>query len=299
MKPYINFLIFVLVAIALYTAYGMFSFQVDEPKPFIFSEPKMPAELIMMDEANANTPDAKQKSLAVEEAQKALTYYREEQKKAPQQANDTIALLVDRMTNSDLPLYFLSGRNPLNGNKRVFETLHINSSSIIDPSAASTKPALSCTSKVPTANIIIGTSGQDAIACDISRDLTGATNDADFMLIGGPEDDSISDLDGNRIVNGGTGNDTIKLGAGRSIVVLDASWGKDTLTVDCSGSTIAPEEVPKGFAIPWVYKTANFIVLGNSINPKDLEWRGNVLTHKVTGDTLTVNEKCFTVVPAL
>ncbi len=299
MKPYINFLIFVLVAIGLYTAYGMFMFQVDEPKPFVFSEPKMPVELILMDEANANTPDGKQKSLAVEEAQKALNYYRDEQKKAPQQANDTIALLVDRMTNSDLPLYFLSGVNPQNDNKRIFETLRIDSSSIIDPSAASGKLALNCAAKVPTANIIIGTSGKDAINCDTSRNTNGMSQEADMMLIGGPEDDVIVDTMGNRIVNGGTGNDTIKLAIGRSIIVLDASWGKDTLTVDCMGSSIAPSEIPTGFSIPWVYQTANFIVLGNSINPKDVEWNGNVLTHKITGDTLTVNQNCFTVVPAL
>ena len=62
---------------------------------------------------------------------------------------------------------------------------------------------------------------------------------------------------------------------------------------------INPGEVPTGFSIPWVYKTTNFIVLGNSINPKDIEWRGNVLTNKVTGDTLSVNQNCFTVVPSI
>jgi len=109
----------------------------------------------------------------------------------------------------------------------------------------------------------------------------------------------ITDAVGNRVVNGGTGNDTIKLGQGRTIIVLDASWGKDTVTVDCTGAMIAQTDIPTGFSIPWIYKTENFIVLGNSINPKDVEWNGNVLTHKVTGDTLTVNQNCFTVVPAL
>lgn len=299
MKPYINFLIFVIAAIALYAAYGMFTFQVDEPKPFVFSEPKMPPELILMDESAENTPDAKQRALAVEEAQKAVNYYSDEQKKAPQQVNDTIALLVERMTNSDLPLYFLSGANGQNGNRRIFETLKIDSGSIVDPSISNSKQTLNCISKTPMANIIIGTSGKDTIGCDSVREVNGSVSAPDVMLIGGPDDDLITDVNGNRIVNGGTGNDTIRLGAGRSIVVLDASWGKDNLTVDCTGAAISPNEIPSGFAIPWVYKTANFIVLGNSINPKDLEWRGNVLTHKVTGDTLTVNQNCFTVAPAI
>lgn len=292
MKPYINFLIFVLVAIGLYTAFGILTFKEDEPTPFVFSEPKMPVEVIKADDLAANTP-------AVEEAQKALNSYREDQKAAPQQANDTIALLVDRMTNSDLPLYFLSSPNEQNGNKRSFETLSMKSASIIDPASSTTKQTLNCSAKTPTATMIIGTSSKDQISCDAVRDTKGGPTDIDYMLIGGPEDDVITDVNGNRVVNGGTGNDTIKLGAGRSIIVLDASWGKDTLDVDCTGSAIQSNEIPTGFAIPWVYKTTNFIVLGNSINPKDVEWQGNVLTNKVTGDTLTVNQNCFTVVPTL
>jgi hypothetical protein len=297
MKPYINLLIFVVAAIALYTVYGMLTFQVDEPRPFVFSEPKMPADLIKMDEANS--ADAKIKTLAVEEAQKAIGYYRDEQKKAPQQANDTLALLLDRMTNSDLPLYFLSAPNPQNSSLRNFETLKINSASVIDPATSNVKPNLNCTSKTPVATMIIGTDGKDTISCDASRDVVGQGNDADYMFVGGPENDQITDGTGNRIVNGGTGDDLITLGAGRSIIVLDASWGKDTLKVDCNQASILPNQIPKGFAIPWVYKMTNFIVLGNSLNPADVEWRGNVLTHKITGDTLTVNQNCFTVVPAL
>ena len=299
MKPYVNFLIVVLVLAALYTAYGMFTFQVDEPRPFVFSEPKMPAEFLLMDEANANTPDGKLKTLAVEEAQKALNYYRDEQKKAPQQANDTIALLIDRMTNSDLPLYFLSHPSPQKSDKRTFETLQIDVSNVVESSPKTLKQNLNCSAKSPVASVVIGTDGKDQLGCDATRDTSSLTTEPDFLFIGGPEDDMITDATGNRIVNGGTGNDTIKLGAGRTIVVLDSSWGKDTLTVDCSKAMIDPNEIPGGFSIPWVYKTTNFIVLGNSVNPKDIEWRGKVLTNKVTGDTLTVNENCFTVVPSI
>lgn len=297
MKPYINLLIAVIVVVVLSTIYGIFTFQVDEPRPFVFSEPKLPSELIQNDEASSAAN--KQQDLAVEEAQKALNYYRAEQKRAPQQANDTLALLVDRMTNSDLPLYFLSGKNPQNGDRRVFETLKISSESTIDPATAQKKISLNCTSKMPVATIILGTDGKDAITCDAVRDTAGQGLDPDYMLIGGPEDDQITDAAGNRIVNGGTGNDTITLGAGRNIVILDASWGKDTLKVDCTNALIQQNEIPAGFAIPWIYKTMNFIVLGNSIDPLDVEWVGNVLTHKVTGDTLTVTDNCFTVVPKL
>lgn len=298
MKPYINFLILLVVAVCLYTAYGLITFSVDEPREFVFNEPKIPAELILMDETN-NTPEGKAKALAVDEAQKALDYYTAAQAKAPQQANDTIALLVDRMTNSGLPLYFLSAPNAQAGGLRNFETLKINTDSVIDPSTAKTKPNLNCSSKTPSAYIVLGTSDKDSISCDVNRDITGIANAPDVFLIGGPENDQIVDVVGNRIVNGGTGDDVIKLGAGRSIIILDASWGKDTLTVDCTGAMVENNQIPKDFSIPWVHKTANFIVFGSSLNPSDVEWRGTVLTHKITGDTLTVNENCFTTVPKI
>jgi hypothetical protein len=299
MKPYINFLILIVVAVALFTAYGLMTFRVDEPREFVFNEPKIPADLILMDESNSNTPEGKAKALALNEAQKALSYYTIAQTKAPQQANDTIALLVDRMTNSDLPLYFLSAPNTQVGGLRNFETLRINTDSVIDPSAAKAKLNLNCTSKTPVAYIVLGTSEKDNINCDANRDITGIANDPDAFLIGGPENDQIVDAVGNRIVNGGTGDDTIRLGEGRSIIILDASWGKDTLTVDCAGAMVENSQIPKNFPIPWVHKTANFIVFGSSINPSDVEWRGTVLTHKITGDTLTVNENCFTTVPKI
>ena len=180
---------------------------------------------------------------------------------------------------------------------RTFETLRMPMDSVIDPSKS--KQSLNCTSKMPVANIVFGTSGKDVIVCDAVRDVMGTGIDPDFIFIGGPENDQITDTPGNRIVNGGTGNDVLNLAAGRTIVLLDSSWGKDTLTIDCVGAFIDTSQIPTGFPIPWLSKTTNFIVLGRSINPADVYWNGNVLTHKATGDTLTVNQNCFTVVPAI
>ncbi len=297
MKLHINFLLLVLAAVVVSTIYGLLTFQVDEPQPFVFNEPKLPPEFLLQDEAIQNNGENQTKIAAVEDAQKALTIYKDYQKNAPQQANDTIALLVERMTNSDLPLYFLSSPNTQQGSVRKFETLTINTNSIIDPTTA--KQNFNCSSKAPVANIIIGTSGKDMIVCDTMRDITGTVVEPDFMFMGGPDDDQITDALGNRIVNGGTGNDTLKLAAGRSIIVLDASWGHDKVDINCAGAMIIPSEIPANFSIPWVHKTTNFIVLGSSINPADVAWKGNVLTHNITGDTLAVNQNCFNVVPAI
>lgn len=298
MKPYINFIIFIVIAAAIYTAYGILSFKVDEPRQFVFNEPKVPANLILLDEDAEKNPQSKLKKLAVDEAQKAMAYYSSVQEKTPPQANDTISLLVNRMTNSDLPLYFLSTNKNL-GELRSFATLKISSDSVIDPSTADKKITLNCSTKTPMATIVLGTDQKDTISCDVARNIDANTPDADFFLIGGPGNDQIVDSVGNRVINGGTGDDVIRVDAGRTIIILDASWGKDTLTVECAGSMIQPNEIPKNFPIPWIATTTNFIVLGDSINPADVEWRGNVLTHKVNGDSLIVNDSCFTVVPKI
>lgn len=295
MKPYINFLIFIVVAVALFTAYGIMNFRVDEPRQFSFNEPKMPANLILMDE-EATTPESKLKKLAINEAQKALAFYTSIQDKSPKQANDTITLLINRMTSSDLPMYFLSANTNV-GELRSFGTLKISADSIVDPATEERKVNLNCSSKTPMASIVLGTDQNDSISCDVSRNIAANSSDDDVFLIGGPGNDQIVDNVGNRIINGGTGDDIIRLGAGRSIIILDASWGNDTLTVDCKGSLVQPNEIPKDFPIPWIGKTTNFIVLGQSISPLDVEWRGNVLTHKVNGDSLIVSDNCFTVVP--
>lgn len=296
MKQYINLLILILVAVAIYTAYGIFTFQKDEPRQFVFNEPKLPPELIAQDDTPQKPDEVKQQKRAVADAQTALTNYTDVLAKTPQQAKDTLSVLIDRMTTSNLPLYFLGAVDPQKGNVRSFETLKISTDSVID--ASQQKQNLNCMAKMPVAKIMIGSAGKDVMSCGTSRDLVGASQDSDYIFIGGPENDQITDSTGNRIVNGGTGDDDIQLGPGRSIIVLDASWGHDTVTVDCTGSTVADQEIPKDFPIPWIYKTTNFIVLGKSIDPKDVAWDKNVLKNKATGDTLTVNENCFTVVPA-
>lgn len=297
MKLYINFLIFIITAVILYTAYGILNFTKDEPTPFTFSSPVLPPELVKQDEGGAKSQEVAQQKLAVDQAQRALTGYHLAQASLPQQASDTLALIVDRMTSSDLPMYFLSAPNLQTGNTRTFQLLKIDTQHTLE--GGQSTGALNCAAKPPTSSIVIGTTGKDVISCDAMRDVTGLSQDPDYIFIGGPDNDQITDGTGNRIVNGGTGDDVITLGKGRTILILDASWGHDTVTVDCSGATIGAGEIPKDFPIPWIYKTTNFIVLGKSIDPKDIVWNGNVLTDKVTGDTLTVNQNCFTVVPAM
>lgn len=294
MKQYINLLILVVVGVVAFTIYGLITFQPDEAKPFVFSEPKLPPEIQKEYDA-LNSAEGKQQQQAVKEVQAAISKYKAMEDALPEQARDTVAVLVDRVANSDLPPYFLTVVNPQTG-ARVFEALNIDTKnvSIFTPG----QRALGCSNKGALSKVLIGSSEKDTLSCDQSRDITGQAADGDLVFIGGPENDTITDTSGNRIVNGGTGDDNITLGSGRSILVLEASWGHDKVTVDCTGAHVTPADIPKGFPIPWVGKTTNFIVLGNNIDPQDIVWNGNVLSNVKTNDSLTVNENCFTVVPS-
>jgi hypothetical protein len=106
----------------------------------------------------------------------------------------------------------------------------------------------------------------------------------------------ITSLEGNAIINPGSGNDVITAGTGRLLLVLEDGWGNDTLTFSCQDAEVFPNDIPKDFPVPWVQKSINFIVLSPRINRADVEWNGNVLTNKTTGDTLSVSQNCFNVV---
>lgn len=287
MKLYLNFLFIVIGLVIAYNLYGIVTFQKDEPIPFVFNEPKLPPEIVEATEPKVDEAV----SVAVTKTQNGLQTYNALSYSVPEQGKDTFNTLITKMREGDLPVYFITASDAANNNMRSFELLSF--STPLKPLSTT-----SCKGE-PLNSFIIGTSETDRLICDVDRTAPDATTKADVLMIGGPGNDIIIDADGNRIVNGGTGDDQITLGGGRSIIVLDASWGHDTLSVKCVGANIDPTQIPEGFPIPWTSPTSNFIVLGQGIQPQDIEWRGNVLTHKVTGDTLTVNQNCFTVVPAI
>lgn len=298
MKQFVTLLIFIVVGIAIYTAYGFITFKPDEASPFVFNEPTLPPEIAAEQKAaessSLSAEEEAQKNLAITEAQKALETYKLFETSAPQQAKDTMIIISDSIGNWALPPYFLSSPDSQLGGARKFEKLKFEMANTAIADGA--QKSLGCTAKTPIASVVVGTTGGDDLGCDSVRDVMGQKAQSDILFIGGPGNDKITDATGNRVINGGTGDDVLTVGAGRTLIVLEPAWGHDTLTVDCSAASVAENQVPKGFPIPWGYKTTNFIVLSSALNPKDISWKGNVLT-SAAGDTLTVSENCFTVVP--
>ncbi len=293
MKKSLYLFIAIIAAVSLYVAYEMVTFEQDPATPFVFSTPVLP-EGITIGNGNENlTPEQR---LAWEKTNDAIQVtvntYSAARESIPQQAVETLDILTNQTVDGHVPPLFLTMVDP-STNRRTYETLKI------DPTQSATitteKKSIMCESQVPSSKVLIGNDEDNTLECSLQNEFAVA----DRMFLGGPGNDKITDIYGNRVVNGGTGNDTIALGKGRSIIILDAGWGNDQLTVDCDGATVAAAEVPPESGIPYPYSHANLIVLSPRIQTKDIKWDGNVLKSLNSADTLTVNEKCFSVVPAV
>lgn len=297
MRQSLVLLAVVLIALCAYTAYGLATFESDQPYDFTFAEPKLPPDIVGLSKQKEVDPTltpemAKQTEAAVTQMSQALAVYQTYEKGAPQQAASTFSILNSAILNGKLPAYLLSSNKPT-PNTRAFEmiTLQPTKSSGIDEKSKG-KMVNCLQGEGVTADILIGDASDNDIKCDAPRDFAVL----DRMFLGGPGNDMITSAAGNVIVNPGSGNDTLTLGEGRVLLVLEDGWGNDTLTYACKDSEVMPIEVPKGFPVPWVQKYTNFIILSPRINPADVVWEGNVLTNKTTGDTLSVTQNCFNVV---
>ncbi|NOR55091.1 MAG: hypothetical protein GQ531_02675 [Sulfurovum sp.] len=104
----------------------------------------------------------------------------------------------------------------------------------------------------------------------------------------GTGDNWVDDATGNDIYYPGQGNDTIDTGSGSDIVIFDANWGQDKVTVR---SRRVNTDVIMGYdgSYPWKYNT--FIIFGKEIKREDIVWKKNRLYHLVTGDSIELNTK--------
>lgn len=292
MKQAVILFVIIIVAVTLYTLFGIVTFEEDKPQPFVFDNPVYPAGISNADPSSSLTPEQiEQQRLSDEAIDEALATFRGMRNAIPQQALETLDIITSQADSGLVPIYFLSGVDPATG-KRSFETMKL------DPTRwagiVGSKSSVFCSIQNPPADILVGSEENNTLECNTQNSKPSQFN---RMFLGGPGNDTITDTNGNRLVNGGTGDDTIALGAGRSIIVLDSGWGHDQVTADCTDTAVTPDQMPVGFPVKYPYKTTNFIILSPRLSPKDVKWEGNVLKSLTSDDTLTVNERCFTVVP--
>lgn len=305
MQKAITILVLIVVASVAYTLFGLATFEVDRPRPFVFNEPKPPegekpnqaADALTGDEKPLSPEEQQQKAKALSQAEETLALYKGYSKDVPSQAATTLAILSQMVVEGELPTQFLNVQAS-KGSLRVFERLKLSpkNSQIADGAKTGSTGRLSCLDKTPPAQVLVGNDEDNELKCDFLGVDPAMRPVEDRLFLGGPGNDRIQDTVGNRLVNGGSGDDQIDVGFGRTLVFLETGWGKDTLTVDCAGAQVSPGEIPSGSPFPWTYKYTNFIILGPGIKASDVSWKGLVLTNSSTGDTLTVNENCFNVV---
>ena len=104
----------------------------------------------------------------------------------------------------------------------------------------------------------------------------------------GSGDDWIKDATGNDIYYPGPGNDTIDVGSGSDIVIFDAGWGHDTLTIDSR-----PVDTSKilGYDGSYPWKYSDFIIFGSTVKRSDIVWLDESLYNLQTGDSIKLNTK--------
>lgn len=299
MRHAIILLIVIFAGLALYAGYGLLTFEPKRARPFVFSAPILPPEL-MADQKAAEadavtlTPQQQeQTTAAMAQITQAINLYRDYERDANPQAVSAFVMLNTAILNGRLPAYLLSHDKNI-ANVRSYQLITLdprNSQSI-----AGGQPKVTCDGDIVGRfyDIIIGDNRDNKLECTAPAVATPQ----DRIFLGGPGDDTIISEGGNRIISAGTGNDTMTAGPGRTVILLDDAWGKDILNVDCTNAVVDKSEIPPNFPVPWVQQYTNFIVLGPRIRPADVAWNGLILTNKVTGDTLTVNENCFNLVAA-
>lgn len=298
MKPTIKLIALLLVLVAGYALYSLVTFQPDQEYEFTFKEPTLPPDI----QANIDAENQADKGLtpqqitqrnqALSMVQQAIDQYQMLEQSLPPQASSTMAILNGYFLSGQLPAYFLGMSDSTKG-IRQYGPLAVSSLNTVV--ADSSRKNIGCTSDSTGSETLIGNEFDNNIECD---NMNKAIGHGDRFILGGPGNDKITDTYGNRIINGGTGNDIITAGPGRTILILEDGWGQDTLNIDCGDAAVTPTQVPSEFPTPWLYKFNNFIVLSPRVDPNDVEWVGNVLKSKSGTDTLTVNQSCFTVVPA-
>lgn len=298
MRHAIILLLVIFAGLALYTGYGLITFEPQRARPFVFSDPVLPPELIADQQAAAAdaismTPEQQeQTTAAMAQITQAINLYRNYERDAGPQAVSAFVMLNTAILNGRLPAYLLSQNKNVAG-QRSYELITLDPKNA--QSIAGGQQKVTCEGLAGKFfDILIGDSRDNKLECD----APAAGVPQDRVFLGGPGDDVITSSNGNSIISAGTGDDTITTGAGRTIILLDDAWGKDTLTVDCTEAKVDKIDVPPNFPVPWVQEYTNFIVLGPRLRPSDISWTGNVLTNKVTGDTLTVNQPCFNLVAA-
>jgi hypothetical protein len=296
MKIILSLLVLIILSVASYAAFQLIIFEPKVPAPLVFDDavdPTMVSESVVSETNSLPlTPQQEEQSKkAINKISDIIIEIKAFEDKVPVAAKSTMEILSGAMSTVRLPAYLLSATVDAS-QKRTQQKLSFDISTIQSAETLGIDNIVCELNGGAISAMLLGSDTNNSITCT----QNDASKNIDQLFIGGSGDDTISDSFGNRVVNGGGGNDTIQLGSGRSIVVIDEGWGQDKITFDCAGASVSEAQKPANNDIPWTSSFINFVVVSPKLSMSDLEWDGLTLKRKGSADTLTVNEKCFTLI---
>ena len=295
MKLIVTLLALIVVFLAGYAGYKIFTFEPSMPAPLVFDDAADPTMLantpITMEDLPLTPQQQKQSDDSIKVISDSVASFKTLVDASPAEVKPSLEMVMNAIAAVRLPPQLLTASVDAN-NMRTFQSINFNLSALQSADVLATANLTCELNAGLTSDILIGNA--------VNNNLTCAPNDSnlkrDQVFIGGAGNDIINDAFGNRIVNAGGGNDTITLGQGRSIILLDEGWGQDTLNLDCATAKVEKSEVPNTNPVPWTANFVHFVIVNPRIGQSDLSWEGMVLKHKNSSDTLTVNDKCFTLI---
>ncbi len=293
----------VAVIIALGFLYTGFNFLFVSPPA---SKTRTPVVASNSDKVSPSSSSIEEKKMSVRtvrsdiraktEIKSAVANYEVFEEHAPRQASSTIKLLINSMKKGRLPSVFLSAPNKTDGGRRRYERLFMDAERVINSSEMGNDVVQVDCKDVQDmgyayAHILVGDILDNVFICKVPPEDVSENQ----LFLGGPGNDKITDLQGNKIINGGTGNDQIFAGRGRKILVFEKGWGNDEVKADCRDSIITKNSIPDKNPLNryWTFKFSNFVVFGPQVREQDMEWDGLTYRNKVTGDSVTFNNKCY------
>ena len=270
-----------------YIGFSVLTFEPEVSKNYSLELSENVNENILDDDLDLSEQEELRRDQIVTVLKSGIEKYNREWSSFPDQVESMSAPLIAAIKSGILPvLYPLTSSM---GSTMEYKALIPVSSDIAQVPENADVDAVSAAQCVNSLEgFVLGDTGRNELSCEEE------TRSFVRFYSAGPGDDIIK-ARGNSIINPGPGNDQIQSGPELTVIYLEPNFGVNNLVINCS-SSVANLTGPKKNLIPWSYEFTHFIVIDPKISKEDIEISTNALKHKVTGDQILFNQKCFNVV---
>ncbi len=140
---------------------------------------------------------------------------------------------------------------------------------------------------LPDASIVLGDLEDNVMNCPPGAD--GISR----IISTGPGKDAVATGGTQTFIEPGSGDDLMKAGPEQTTIILDSFEGQKKIEMDCSRASIQNRQLSDDYPLAWTEPFIHYIVFGTQIKPEDIIVEGNKITNKENGATLTFSRNCF------